>query len=263
MRIYAIHGQISTTTSSFIHICPAKWIDKRYEKTVLKECDSIITVGASLKKMFSAKVKGVESKTTVITNGYDEEDFAGITALSPSLFTITYVGTLSDLYPIEGFLDALQVLKEKGHEYLLRFIGTVSKNQKELIQSVAGDSKVQFIPYVEHSEAIMYMMRTSVSLLIIPDHSSNNSIITGKLFEYLAAGKPIICLGPIEGDAAGIISGSRHGNTFAYKDSNAIAEYLDKIISMNNSIPGMTSTESYSRKGLAGKIIPLLNEGKS
>ena len=43
----------------------------------------------------------------------------------PPVFTITYVGTLSDIYPVDGFLNALQMLKEKGNEFILRFIGTV------------------------------------------------------------------------------------------------------------------------------------------
>jgi glycosyltransferase involved in cell wall biosynthesis len=110
------------------------------------------------------------------------------------MFTITYVGTLSDIYPIDGFLNAVQIFKDKGNEIILRFIGTVSQNQKDLIQSKSGDSILEFIPYVDHSAAIQYMLKTSVLLLIIPDHQSNKSIITGKIFEYIASGKPIICL---------------------------------------------------------------------
>ena len=52
-------------------------IDRRFEKKVLKNADKIITVGESLKELFSLKVKGMENKTEVITNGYDEDDFAG------------------------------------------------------------------------------------------------------------------------------------------------------------------------------------------
>jgi glycosyltransferase involved in cell wall biosynthesis len=237
-------------------------IDQRFEKSVLKKADKIITVGVSLKNLFSSKIKGVEYKTEVITNGYDEDDFTGITPIIPAIFTTTYVGTLSDIYPIDGFLNAVQIFKDKGNEIILRFIGTVSQNQKDLIQSKSGDSILEFIPYVDHTAAIQYMLNTSVLLLIIPDHQSNKSIITGKIFEYNASGKPIICLGPLDGDAAGIIGNTEYGKTFSYMDSKGISEYLIQLIS-RKSITPKNSNAFYSRRELTKKIIPLLINAKS
>ena len=236
----------------------SKMIDQRFEKSVLKKADKIITVGVSLKNLFSLKIKGLENKTEVITNGYDEDDFTGITPIIPPMFTITYVGTLSDIYPIDGFLNAVQIFKDKGNEIILRFIGTVSKSQKDLIQSKSGDSILEFIPYVNHPAAIQYMLKTSVLLLIIPDHKSNKSIITGKIFEYIASGKPIVCIGPLDGDAAGIIGNKEYGKTFSYMDSKGISEYLASLIS-EKPVLERTSSAVYSRKELTGKIIPLLS----
>ena len=236
----------------------SKWIDRRYEKNVLKRADKIITVGASLKNLFSLKAKDIENKTVVITNGYDKDDFSGIVAINPPLFTITYVGTLSDIYPVDGLLDAINIFKEKGNNLKIRFIGTVSQYQKDLIQLKTGDSNLEFITYVDHSSAIKFMLDTTVLLLIIPDHQSNKSIITGKLFEYIASGKPIICLGPTDGDAAGIIRDTGHGETFSYVDSDGISEYLLSLIA-DNTILEKVSPEVFSRMELTRKIIPLLS----
>jgi glycosyltransferase involved in cell wall biosynthesis len=237
----------------------SKYIDQKLEESVLKNADKIITVGDSLKNLFSLKIKGTESKTEVITNGYDEDDFSGITATIPEIFTITYVGTLSDIYPVSGFLDSLKIFKEKGNEFKLRFIGTVSQNQKELIRSVIGDSSLEFIPYVEHIEAIKFLFKTSVLLLIIPDHQSNKSIITGKIFEYIASGKPIICIGPVDGDAARIIEDTGHGRTFSYIDCKGISEYLSTFIS-DLTIKEKTSPAAFSRRELTEKISQLLSD---
>jgi glycosyltransferase involved in cell wall biosynthesis len=237
----------------------SKYIDLNLEESVLKKADRIITVGASLKNLFSLKVKGIENKTEVITNGYDADDFSGIIASTPFRFTITYVGTLSDIYPVEGFLNAVHIFKEKGNEFMLKFIGTVSQYQEDLIKSKTADSNLEFIPYIDHDAAIKYMLQTSVLLLIIPDHQSNKSIITGKLFEYIASGKPIICLGPADGDAAEIIRETGHGITFSYKDSKGISEYLSNLIS-DMSIREKMSPVAYSRKELTRKIIPLLSD---
>ena len=237
----------------------SKWIDLKFEESVLKKADKIITVGASLKNLYSLKVQGVENKTEVITNGYDEDDFSGIIPTIPAIFTITYVGTLSDIYPLDGFLNALHLFKEKGNEYMLRFIGTVSKYQKDFIQSKAGDSTLEFIPYIDHTTAIEFMIKSTVLLLIIPDHQSNKSIITGKIFEYIASGKPIICLGPVDGDAAGIIRDTGHGITFSYTDSKLISEYLARLIT-DKSIIEKISPKAFSRMELTRKIIPLLSD---
>jgi glycosyltransferase involved in cell wall biosynthesis len=89
----------------------SKAIDLKFEKSVLQNADKIITVGRSLKTLFSVKVSDVARKTEVITNGYDESDFKEVTKIIPKRFTITYVGTLSDIYPIEGLIPALKTLQ--------------------------------------------------------------------------------------------------------------------------------------------------------
>ena len=248
--------------SQFYPTFISKWIDRKYEETVLGKTDKIITVGFSLKKLFLSKIKGIESKTEVITNGYDEDDFSGFFSSDPPVFTITYVGTLSVIYPVDGFLKALQLLKEKNNEFILRFIGSVAQSQKELIQSVTSYLNREFIPYVGHSAAVKFMLNSSVLLLIIPNHQSNKSIITGKIFEYIASGKPIICLGPSDGDAAEIIRTGGYGRTFDYSDSTGIYEYLMQLVS-GNSLTEKNSHGAFSRRELTKKIIPLLINAKS
>jgi len=227
-------------------------IDAAYEKEVIRKADSIITVGDSLKKLFTLKIPEAEAKTTVISNGFDEEDFTG--EVNKQKFIITYAGTLSDVYPIEGFLDALGALNEK--DFILRFVGSASQKQRELVLTKINSEKVQFIPYAEHKAAIKYMRESSVLLLIIPDHESSRSILTGKLFEYLAAGSPIICLGPADGDASAIISRTGHGKVFSYNDSGSIREYLETLYSSQREL--MPAPEEYSRKELTKELVSVL-----
>jgi glycosyltransferase involved in cell wall biosynthesis len=235
----------------------SKAIDLKFEKSVLKRADKIITVGGSLKKLFSAKVPGVERKTEVITNGYDESDFKEVPRIIPNRFTITYVGTLSDIYPIEGLIPALKTLQVSGRDFLLRFVGTVSEKTKKLLLSEIPENFLEFLPYVIHSEAIKYMMSSSLLVLIIPLHQSNKSIITGKIFEYLASGNPIICLGPVEGDAAGIIATCMAGKTFAYYDTINISEFVTNA----GKPPEMSdehAVKNFSRLNLVKRIVGVL-----
>ncbi|MEI6048204.1 MAG: hypothetical protein WCS03_04845 [Bacteroidota bacterium] len=240
----------------------SKGIDSALERKVLKKADRIITVGASLKTLFSLKVKGIENKTEVVTNGYDEADFAGLTSSSPEIFKISYIGTLSDAYPINAFLDALDIFRKNGNDFILRFIGTVSQKQKELILSKTGNAIVEFIPSVEHASAIRLMLDTSLLLLIIPDHQSNKSIITGKLFEYLATRKPILCLGPADGDAAEIIIKCKSGITVGYNDEEKISKFLSNI-GEYFWLSDKSAIEDFSRLNLTKRLVAVLNSNEN
>jgi glycosyltransferase involved in cell wall biosynthesis len=237
----------------------SKRIDSSYERKVLASADRIIIVGRSLMNLFSQKVPALKEKFEVISNGYDAEDFSGLTVSKPDKLTISYIGTLSDSYPVNGFLKTLKAFKEKSLDFRLRFVGFVSGNQKKLIISAAGESQAEFVSYVTHNQAIEYMLNSSALLIIIPDHKSNKSIITGKLYEYLASGKPVICLGPPDGDAAGIIEECGHGRTFEYEDTEGISEYL-KTLSENPVISEKTSPSVYGRDNLVQKLVAILNQ---
>ncbi len=235
----------------------SKMIDRTWERKVLKSADQIITVGKSLKDLFITKMADIEEKTEVITNGFDEEDFKGANVITPDKFTISYIGTLSDAYPVEGFLKALKKLKDGGNDFLFRMVGTVSPAQKEKILAEKWNENVVFIPYADHHGAISYMTSSSLLLLIIPDHHSNKSILTGKLFEYLASGKPVLCLGPAEGDAAAILSETGAGKTFDYNDDHAIILYLNDLLNGMKRIPS-NAIKKFSRFELTKHLVTLL-----
>ncbi len=231
----------------------SRWIDSGYETDVIKNADSLISVGPSLKKLFTKKSPQAESRITVIPNGYDEDDFRG-SARNPGNFIITYTGTLSDNYPVDGFLSGLEKIREK--DFILRFVGSVTPVQKKLILSKVQPEKLEFIPYVDHNAAVRYTRESSALLLIIPDHVSSKSILTGKLFEYLASGRPVICIGPKDGDASAIVEETGHGKSFGYNDSGSIGEYIEEISSSDiNPVPAPVQ---YNRKELTGKLAKLL-----
>ncbi|MCX6254057.1 MAG: glycosyl transferase family 1, partial [Bacteroidia bacterium] len=142
-----------------------------------------------------------------------------------------------------------------------RFVGTVSENTRELIMSDIPGTSVEFLPYVIHSDAIKYMMRSTVLILIIPSHQSNKSIVTGKLFEYLAAGKPILCLGPFDGDAADIINKCKSGVTVDYYDAENILKFLGNI-DQYSVLTDNSAVEEFSRFSLAKRLVTVLNSSE-
>ncbi|HOC04101.1 MAG: glycosyltransferase family 4 protein [Bacteroidales bacterium] len=237
---------------------PARMLDRNLEKRVLSRADRIITVGKTLASLLAAKTEAVAGKTEILPNGFDEEDFQGIVSSVPERFTITYVGTLSPAYPVRGFIDAVKDMRINGKQVALQFVGTVPEEIRVLFPAGDEGDGPRFISYCEHPEAIRYMMSSSLLLLIIPDHSSNRSILTGKIFEYLATEKPILFLGPEDGDAARLLTLCGYQGIFGYDDVEGIREFILRVAE-GKPVKRSGYHLEYSRRALAVKLGNILD----
>ncbi|MDT8402131.1 MAG: glycosyltransferase [Bacteroidales bacterium] len=205
---------------------PAKWYDRKLEMKVLMHADKIITVGKSLAELFALKMNEARGKISVVSNGYDEDDFQGTYKREKEKLKITYVGTLSDQYPVEPLINALSVLQDRNKAYELNIAGQCPAEIKRSISGRLKEDYVNSIPYLSHETAIKKMAGSTVLLLLIPDHKGNELIITGKLYEYLRTGVPILLIGPEDGDAAEIIRENKAGRSFSKTDVEGILNYL-------------------------------------
>jgi glycosyltransferase involved in cell wall biosynthesis len=235
-------------------------IDSFYEKNVIRNADAIITVGKSLAAMIKSINRNNDEKIHVITNGFDEEDFREVKNITPERFTVTYVGTLSDAYPVDAFISALAKIKRQGLDFLLRFVGSVNNNIKIKIENSLNPTNFEFIPYTSHKEAIRYMVSSSVLLLIIPVHLNNNAIITGKLFEYIAAGKQVLFIGPAEGDAADYLKQCGNTGLFSGQDPEKIEKFILKTM-RSEETQLLEQHPEYSRRLLTLKLADILALG--
>ena len=237
---------------------PARLADRQMETDVLTRADRVVTVGHTLASLLSGKGENIAGKMSVLPNGFDEEDFEGIRPTEPDLFTITYVGTLSPAYPVEGFIEALDDLTAGSLRLTLKFVGTVSESIRLLLNDGKKKYTTEFIEYCEHPEAIMHMMQSSLLLMIIPDHSSSKAILTGKIFEYMATEKPVLFLGPHDGDAAQLLVKCGYKGIFGYNDVGAIKDFILRVAE------GQTAKRSghhleYSRRALTVKLSEILD----
>jgi len=236
----------------------ARMADRKMEKNVLTKADTIITVGQTLAAILASKGEKISHKIHVLPNGYDEEDFEGILPITPEQFTITYVGTLSPAYPVGGLIEAVKDIRVNNRPVSLKFVGTVPEPIQELFPADEEGNRPDFIQYCEHPEAIRYMMESTMLLLIIPDHPSNKSILTGKIFEYLATGKPVLLLGPSDGDAAQLMVKCGYQGIFDYNDVQGIRSFISKVAEGRQVTPSGHHLE-YSRRALTSKLGDLLN----
>jgi glycosyltransferase involved in cell wall biosynthesis len=240
--------------NQFYHTPIAQWIDQRYERQVVENADEIITVSADLARIYASKsVKNVTEKLHVLPNGFDESDFENAALDAAFEPNITYTGTLSDEYPLHGFIEALRQLQS---EIKLRFVGKISQIQQALIAKTP--CKTEYIPHVPHSESIGFLKQAGIVLLVIPRVENNKGIITGKFFEYLASSKPVLAIGPTDGDLAQLIHETQCGEIFDYSDVQGILNFIEHHkTSPKRSIINENGLR-YSRKNLSKKLADII-----
>ncbi len=247
--------------SQFMHTPIAKAIDKNYERNVLEKADHIIVVSKGMKKGFFSKTDiNISRKITVIPNGFDLEDFQINEAIdADKYFNILYTGTITSLYGVGILIDALSEIKEQNPQIRLKFVGTADRDIRNLVHMNKLESITTFIPYMVHGDLIAHLRNASVLLLCIPDMEKNEGIITGKLFEYLAARRPILCIGPVEGDAAAIINENEAGKVFGYDDKKGITDFLLAVMEQKFTINQKNKNYlKYTRKNLAGELAAII-----
>jgi len=232
-------------------------IDRKYEKSVLLNADIVTTVGYTLGKQLQSKANGISDKIKIVHNGYDESDFENIDPITPERFTISYTGTISESYPVDGFVRALERLIADGYDILFRFTGLIAESQKKQIKTSIAMDHLEFIRYADHRNAIVQMVSSSLLLLVIARHPGNRSFLSGKLFEYIASGRPVLCLGPVDGDAAQILNSTGCGKCFSYDDEKGITGFILSTL-QQLSEPGKTRPVEYSRRYLSEQMASLL-----
>jgi len=232
----------------------AKSIDKRYERQVLETADHVISVSEFIKKQFAAKSSKIDKdKILVIPNGYDTSDFPSTGNKKNDSLTISYTGTLAANYNLSSFIE---VLKSFEGDYTLQFVGKVDANVQKDISKELGHRAI-FKGFVPHSESINTLLSSDILLLVIPVIKDNEGILTGKLFEYIGSGVPILCLGPTHGDAAEIITHAEAGTTYDYSDTLGIASFINNV-NKSRHINTCKKKEDYSREGLTKELCKYL-----
>ena len=202
----------------------------------------------------------------VITNGFDPDDTGTDAVVPDKKFSIAHIGTLVSTRNPSVLWTALAELLP-GHPDLsadleIKLVGKVDFSVSESLERHGLSGYVNRIEYMPHAQVTRVQRQSQVLLLLINDTPNARMILTGKFFEYLAAGRPILCIGPSDGDAATILRDTDAGTLIDYSDTAAMKRaILDYHAAFRN---GTLKVESrnigqYSRKELTGRLAGVLD----
>ena len=235
----------------------SSWADgrhRRMERSVLKEADRVIAVSWSGAKELQA-IAGRD--VDVITNGFDPSDVPTPAAVVDDVFSLVHVGSMSATRDCPGLWKALAELCTKdaafASRFKLRFVGPVDRSVLDSLQTAGLEGHVERIGRVSHHEAMVEMQRARALLLSINDVPGSAGILTTKLFEYLSVGRPILAMGPHDGDVARVLQAPHLLVDRSQSDWSAVP--LRQLFEMTSTT---TASQEYSRVTLSERMAGVL-----
>ncbi|MDR3651983.1 MAG: glycosyltransferase [Paludibacter sp.] len=238
-------------------------IHHRLEKKVIRTADSMVTVSEGWKDEF---VLMKPKRIQVISNGYDESDVQQVEVPLDNKFTISHIGTLNaSRNPVTVWKVLSEICAENSEfkfDLQIQLVGKIDFSVLESIRKYNLQDYLNKIDYLSHSEAIAKQQSSQILLLLINQSPNANGILTGKFYEYLASKRPILAVGPTEGNAADVLRDTAAGIMVGFSDERetkrAILDfytrYKNKTLIVQNE-----SVTRFSRRSLTGELANLLN----
>lgn len=235
---------------------------RRLERKVLHSADLVLTVSPTMSEEF--RLMGAQQVAT-LTNGFDSEP------MPPSLpdndkFILLHLGSLPSSRNPEGLWiaisDLIKTVPAFASKLQIRLTGKVDLKVSEAIQQYHLEPYTVFENFVPHNQTPNLLNSASILLLLINNTPNAKGILTNKFFEYLSSGRPILAIGPVDGDAAFILQETGAGEIVDYDNVPGIQMHLLRLFDLYSKQQLNLNTgniEKYTRKHLTNELTILLN----
>jgi glycosyltransferase involved in cell wall biosynthesis len=239
-------------------------LDRALESRAFRAADCITVVAEQFVEPIVQRHKNLQrSKFVVVPNGFDPDDFSAVQPIVFDRFTIVHAGTFYESRSSRPFLEALAALLESDpplrHRIHVTFVGPRDAETERTVAARDLDGVVSMTGAVSHAESLRYIVGASL-LLLVPGEGAGT--MTGKIFEYIAARRPILALAG-EGAVRDLIDRGRLGRSVYPNDIDAIAAALREMIGgASGETPAEVSpelAERFSRRRTAEQIAAILN----
>jgi glycosyltransferase involved in cell wall biosynthesis len=245
-------------------------IQQRMQRRVLRAAQAVVATTRASTESLAKLIQrvGGTARASCIYNGFDPEDFAP--DLSPSRpddgrFRLTYAGTLWNLTSVAPLVEAVNRLVGRCPALAARlelvFAGRRVGSQAESLAALR-ESPCCLVehPYLDH-EAVVRLMRESDALcLLLSDLPGVGRVVPAKLFEYMAASRPVLTIAP-RGEAWELLE-SYPGGRFVPADVDGIADWLASSIAGGGGQDGSGSVRykagDFTREHQAQELAELL-----
>ena len=245
------------------------------ESVLLHQADCNLTVEKDPMASYGKQFGLTKERIVSITNGYDEEDFSLLTVPEKRTekFTINYSGLLyTQQRSVVPVLEALQQLfKEKKldpEKVSLRVVGYAKPDKLKAAEPYRLEKNIIYTGYVSHQEALQSNLDANLLLLLVGNEEKFKPVYTGKIFEYLRSGRPILALAPKGGVVDQVLRESGHGQAFLSTQTDKIKkmiwqEYQKWRAGEQSELLHSPHIEKFERKVLTKRLAQIFNSVKN
>ena len=192
------------------------------ESVLLHQADCNLVVEESLVQSYQDRFGLPADKLACITNGYDEADFENCECVSHTKkFTINYSGLIYTAPQAEGFQAVLKALRQlcaekkvDSSKVQLRIVGVATENNLDEVKTHGLKEIVCYTGYLSHQDALKANTSADLLLLLVGDDEKLKPVYTGKIFEYLRSGRPILAVAPKDSAVDRVLQETGHGEAF-------------------------------------------------
>ena len=230
-------------------------LDQRFVERHARSASSATAVSPGLAESVSAW----HSDVHVLWSGLDfpKED-AGKREDSSLPHVISHTGNLYDARrnPAPLFEALNRFEQSEARQFRVVFHGMDSHQLASLFRKQAGQADVHAHGFVSHEESVRIQESSFINVLLTWNDPRTQSTITGKVFEYIQAGRPILHIGNPDNEAARLLE--RTGAGVTLNDPVSIAAFIQSIMAGNWSMPARASLEPYLIQHQGQRLLDLL-----
>ena len=190
---------------------------------VARKADAIVAAADAIAD--EARTLHPRGPVLTIANGCDFDDFAGMAYERGDRFRITHTGSFFGKRDPKPFLQALA---DSGLEDVtVRFVGDFRPADREFMEGLGLADRVELVDYVPRRRSLELQRESEALLLLIPEAAGRGrGVLSGKVFEYIAAERPILAVVPPDGAAAKLLRDTGAGTVVAPEDVDGIRAAL-------------------------------------
>lgn len=192
-------------------------------KLIARSANAIVGVSEAISE--EMRERSPKGPVVTIANGSDFDDFAGLEHTPADRLRITHAGSFFGKRDPRPFLTALE---QSGlDDVSVRFLGDFRSADREWAEQLGLGDRLELIPYAPRRRSLELQRDSDALLLLIPEAGGRGKgVLSGKVFEYLAAERPILALVPPEGAAADLIRQTGAGVVVAPDDVDGMVAAL-------------------------------------
>jgi glycosyltransferase involved in cell wall biosynthesis len=195
-------------------------------KLVASRADAIVAAADAI----AEETRALEPRGRLVTigNGCDFDDFAGLEHRPSDRFRLTHAGSFYGRRDPKPFLRALAA--SGLEDVVVRFVGDFRSADREFAESLGLGDRIELDGYVPRRRSLELQRDSEALLLLIPEAGGRGrGVLSGKVFEYLAAERPILAAVPPDGAAAALIRDTGAGIVAAPDDVDALRDALVEL----------------------------------